>query len=64
MADFMTANSYIDSSSQKAFLKGINGCIEYIQIIQGVIQEPKEWKATAHCSWYDLTDAYGSFYFK
>ena len=56
----MTANSYIDSSSQKAFLKGINSCIKHIQIIQEVIQDDKQKKATVHCSRYDLTDAYRS----
>ena len=60
MAEYMTANKYIDPSSQKAFLKGINGCIEHIQVIQEVIQDAKHKKATVHCSWFDLADAYGS----
>ena len=46
----MTANSYIDSSSQKAFLKGINSCIKHIQIFKEVIQDTKQKKATVHCS--------------
>ena len=61
MADYMTANKYIDPSSQKAFLRGINGCIEHIQVIQEVIQDAKHRKATVHwCTWFDLADAYGS----
>ena len=55
MAEFMTANEYIDSSIQKAFLKGIN-----IQVLQEVIQDAKAKKKSLHISWYDLTDAYGS----
>ena len=34
MASFMTKNNYIDESSQKAFLCGINGCTENIQVMQ------------------------------
>ena len=60
MAEFMTKNGYIDETTQKAFLKGINGCIEHIQIIQEIIQDAKQKKRTVHFSWYDLSDAYGS----
>ena len=27
MADFMSKNGYIDEATQKAFIKGVNGCI-------------------------------------
>jgi len=60
MAKFMRENSYIDETSQKAFLKGINGCVEHIQVIQEIIQDAKHRKKTVHFSWYDLSDAYGS----
>ena len=60
MAEFMMKNSYIDEGSQKAFLKGINGCIEHIQVLQEVIQDAKHLKKTLHSSYFDLSDAYGS----
>ena len=60
MAQFMTKNGYIDESTQKAFLKGVNGCIEHTQVLQEVIQDAKQKKRVVHVSWYDLTDAYGS----
>ena len=60
MASFMTQNGYIDASTQKAFLRGVNGCIEHIQVLQEVLEDAKHNKKTVHCSFYDLTDAYGS----
>ena len=50
MADFMTKNSYIDESSQKAFLKGINGGIEHIQVLQEALQDAMHNKKTLHRS--------------
>ena len=60
MAKFMTENKYIDSSTQMAFIKGVNGCIELIQVLQEVLEDAKHSKRTVHCFFYDLTDAYGS----
>ena len=60
MADFMTKNGYIDEATQKAFIKGVNGCIEHMQVLQEVINDAKQKKRTVHFSWYDLSDAYGS----
>ena len=50
MAKFMTENKYIDSSTQKAFIKGVNGCIEHIQVLQEVFEDGKQKKITVHCS--------------
>ena len=60
MAKFMTSNGYIDEATQKAFIKNVNGCIEHIQVLSEVIQDAKHKKRTAHFSWFDLSDAYGS----
>ena len=60
MADFMSKNGYIDEATQKAFIKGVNGCIEHMQVLQEVINNAKQRKRTVHFSWYDLSDAYGS----
>ena len=60
MAKFMRANNYIDETTQKAFLAGVNGCIEHIQVIQEIIQDAKHRRRTVHFSWFDLSDAYGS----
>ena len=50
-------NGYIDEATQKAFIKGVNGCIEHMQVLQEVINDAKQKKRTAHFSWYDLSDA-------
>lgn len=56
MAQFMTKNDFINETTQKAFLKGVNGCIEHIQVLQEIMEDAK----ANNCSFYDLTDAYGS----
>ena len=60
MAEFMVDNNYIDTTLQKAYLEGINGCIEHITVLQQVILDAKSKKKTVHISWYDLADAFGS----
>ena len=56
----MVSNGYINTSHQKAFLEGINGCMEHIKVLQEVIQDAKAKRTTVHISWFDLTDAFGS----
>ena len=60
MSNFMVENGYIDTTLQKAYLEGINGCIEHIQVLQQIIQDAKTKNKTVHISWYDLADAFGS----
>ena len=60
LADYMVANGFINTSTQKAFLQGINGCTEHIKVLQEIIQDAKSTKKTVHFSWFDLTDAFGS----
>ena len=56
----MVENEYIDKTLQKAYLEGINGCVEHIQVLQQVIQDAKHRNKTVHVSWFDLADAFGS----
>ena len=57
---FMTMNQYLDPTAQKAYIQGINGCVEHIKVIQEVIQHAKANNKTAHITWFDLIDAFGS----
>ena len=57
---FMIMNKYLDPSAQKAFIQGVNGCVEHVQVLQEVIQHAKDNKKTAHITWFDLIDAFGS----
>ena len=53
-------NHYLDPTAQKAYIQGINGCVEHIKVIQEVIQHAKANNKTAHITWFDLIDAFGS----
>ena len=33
----MTMNKYLDPSAQKAYIQGINGCVEHVQVVTEVI---------------------------
>ena len=58
--NFMITNEYLDPSAQKAYIQGINGCVEHIQVVQETIQHAKANNKTAHITWFDLQDAFGS----
>ena len=51
-------NNYLDPSAQKAYIQGINGCVEHVQVVQEVIQHAKANNKTAHITWVDLVDAF------
>ena len=57
---FLTRNRLINPDIQKAFLKGINGCVEHNQLLQEAIAFAKSKKKTVHVTFFDLADAFGS----
>ena len=57
---FLTRNRFINPDIQKAFLKGINGCVEHNQLLQEAIAFAKSKKKTVHVTFFDLADAFGS----
>ena len=57
---FMVSNKYLDPISQKAYIEGINGCIEHVTVIQEIIDDAKHNNKTVHITWFDLEDAFGS----
>ncbi len=59
-ASFLIDNSIIDPSMQKAFLQGINGCIEHTQIMHEILAHAKNNSKTCHVTYFDLADAFGS----
>ena len=56
----MVENKYLDPTAQKAYIEGVNGCIEHITIVQEVMHHAKLNQATTHITWFDLEDAFGS----
>ena len=60
LSTFLTENKLIDNSVQKAFLRKINGTIEHNQSIQEVLLHARANRRTAHLTFFDLEDAFGS----
>ena len=58
--NFLLDNNYIDNKMQKAFLPGINGCIEHNICLDEIIKDAKHRKKTLHVTFFDLADAFGS----
>ena len=58
--DFMVKNKYLDPTIQKAYLNGINGCIEHVSVMQEIIADAKYSKNDLDVTWFDLEDAFGS----
>ena len=59
-ATFLCKNGIIDDSTQKAFLRGINGCIEHTQTMHELLASARLNKKTIHITFFDLADAFGS----
>jgi hypothetical protein len=57
---YLIANGLLDPQTQKAFLKGINGCIEHTIVMKEIIAHAKAKKHTLHVTFFDLADAFGS----
>ena len=57
---FLVSNGYIDSETQKAFLHKISGCQDHNLIMGEIINHARANKRTAHITWFDLEDAFGS----
>ena len=60
LTTFLTVNKLIDPTLQKAFLPGINGCIEHNLVMEEIIKDAKHNKKTLHITFFDLEDAFGS----
>ena len=60
MGNYLIKNGLIDSETQKAFLRGINGCAEHTTVMRELIAHSKAKKRTAHITFFDLADAFGS----
>ena len=57
---YMLQNNLLDSGTQKAFLKGINGCIEHSFVMNELLANARHMKKTIHVTFFDLADAFGS----
>ena len=60
LTSYLINNKLINPEMQKAFLPGINGCIEHNMVMEEVIKDARKQKNTAHITFFDLEDAFGS----
>ena len=60
ISGFLVGNKFIDPEAQKAFLHGISGCQDHNLILSEIINHAKSNNRTAHITWFDLEDAFGS----
>ena len=58
--DYLVKNKLIDPEVQKAFLPGINGCIEHNLTMEEIVKDARVNKRTLHITFFDLQDAFGS----
>ena len=60
ITSFLLTNKLIDPTMQKAFLPGINGCIEHNMAMEEIIRDARKQRRTVHITFFDLEDAFGS----
>ena len=56
----MISNIYFDPTAQKAYIDGVNRCVEHITVAQEISGHTVSSKKLAHLTWFDLEDAFGS----
>ena len=60
LTNYLTGNNLLDATMQKAFLPGINACVEHNAALEEIIKDVRLRKHTAHFTFFDLEDAFGS----
>ena len=60
MALYLSRNGLIDTTVQKAFMRGISGCTDHNLVLQELLAYARSAKKTLHCTFFDLADAFGS----
>ena len=56
----MLENNYCDPTAQKAYVDGVNGCMEHVAVVHEIIQHANLNHKTVQATWFDLMDAFGS----
>jgi hypothetical protein len=60
MTVYLSSNGLIDTTVQKAFMRGISGCMDHNLILQELLAYTRKEKKMLHCMFFDLADAFGS----
>jgi hypothetical protein len=59
MTVYLSSNGLIDTTVQKAFMRGISGCTNHNLVLQELLAYARMQKKTLHCTFFDLADAFG-----
>ena len=60
LEQYIISNDILDTSLQKGFLRGVNGCMEHIFAIQSILTNAKDHSLPLSMSFIDLKNAFGS----
>jgi hypothetical protein len=60
MTVYLSSNGLIDTTVQKAFMRGISGCTDHNFVLQELLAYARKEKKPLHCMFFDLADAFGS----
>jgi hypothetical protein len=60
LLSYMISNSFLDTTTQKAFVDGIPGCTEHHLRLFSLIEEARHKRKSISICWLDLANAYGS----
>jgi hypothetical protein len=55
MALYLSRSGLIDTTVQKAFMRGISGCTDHNLVLQELLAFAREKKKTLHCTFFDPT---------
>jgi hypothetical protein len=60
LSSYMLNNNYIRTNVQKAFVRGVAGCIEHTTIQSELFNDARRTQRAICATWLDLANAYGS----
>jgi hypothetical protein len=60
MTVYLSSNGLIDTTVQKAFMRGISGCTDHNFVLHELLAYARKLKKMLHCTFFDLADAFGS----
>ena len=60
IASYAVSNNFIDTTFQKAFIRGVEGWLEHTTVLAELVKDTRSRARTLHFTSLDLKDAFGS----
>jgi len=60
LTNYLVSNSIIDTTMQKAFIPGLDGCREHTMVNAELVKNARKTKHSLYLTSLDLRDAFGS----